>query len=145
MTKIHVLQGKGMDMRGIEHIEIFGPQTLAEINQQVSEYATQLGLEATFSQSNSEEEAIQTIQDLSEHGVDGVLVNPAGFTGSAQSLAAAIAGASCPIYEIHVSNPSSRGIDSVIKPVCRGSIVGCGLFSYELGLRAIVDSLSQDS
>ena len=76
MTKVLVIQGAGMNMRGKAQVEIFGPDTLDQINEQVNGYAEGLGLDVEFFHSNIEGEVVNALYDAHEKGIDAALINP---------------------------------------------------------------------
>ena len=137
MTKVLVIQGAGMNMRGKAQVEIFGPDTLEQINEQVNGYAEGLGLDVEFFHSNIEGEVVNALYDAHERGIDAALINPAGFTAGTGPLRAAIAQVSLPVIEVHASNPTSRGTVSNIQPVSKGSVYGFGVYGYYLALEAV--------
>jgi len=137
MTSVLVIQGAGMNMRGVAQIEIFGTETLDDINGQIMGYGEELGLDVTIFHSNIEGEVINTLYDAHKNSVDAALINPAGYTTSTGALPAAIAQVALPVYEVHASNPAARGTVSKIQPACAGSICGYGVYGYYLGLTAI--------
>ncbi len=137
MTKVLVIQGAGMNMRGKAQVEIFGPMTLEEINCQVKGYADSLGLEVEFVHSNIEGEVANAIYAGHDGDVAGAIINPAGYTTLNGVLRAAIAQVSYPVIEVHASNPTARGAVSAVQPVCRGSVYGFGVYGYCLALEGI--------
>tara|TARA_B100001013_G_C24387607_1_gene354721 strand:+ start:197 stop:625 length:429 start_codon:yes stop_codon:yes gene_type:complete len=137
MTKILVLQGAGMNMRGKSQIEIFGTKTLHEINEEIMGYGKALDVTVNIFHSNIEGALVDTLYDAYENGYDGALVNPAGNTASAPALKNAIPQVGFPVIEIHFSNPSSRGLVSYIHPACKGLIWGFGVYGYFLGMEAL--------
>ena len=137
MTKILVLQGAGMNMRGKSQIELFGTKTLPEINEEIMGYGTALNVDVYIFHSNIEGELVNALYDAYENKYDGALLNPAGNTAGAPSLKNAIPQVTFPVIEIHFSNPSSRGLVSHIHPVCKGLIWGFGVYGYYLGLEAL--------
>ncbi|HJO82954.1 MAG: type II 3-dehydroquinate dehydratase [SAR202 cluster bacterium] len=142
MAKILILHGAGMNMRGKAQVEVFGPQTLEDYERQITQYADELGVEIEFFHSNIEGEVINKIYEAHEGDVDAALINPAGYTTGYTALVAAIAQVKYPVFEIHISNPASRGAVSQVAGPCRGSVAGFGLFGYCLGLRGALDVLS---
>ncbi len=137
MDKVVVIQGAGMDMRGKVQVEIFGPDTLEEINTRIEREASELGLGVVIFQSNDEAETVAYLESLPEGQFIGGVINPSGFTALKGALPEAIAGTGLAFFEVHASNPSSRDIHSTILPVCQGGICGFGYAGYGLALRAI--------
>ena len=136
MKKVLVVQGAGMDQRGKAQIEVFGHETLAEINAQIEEHAARLGLDVEIFQSNDAAEVCNKLFAARGRFV-ALVINPAGFTVMEGPLPNAIAELDFPAYEVHASNPSARGIKSVIQPVCKGAICGFGYSGYAMALAAI--------
>lgn len=123
-----------MDQRGKTMVDVFGPETLDEINAGIQQVAEALGLTVTIMQTNDEDIAVQTLKATE---CDAVIINPGGFTVNGKALTEALKALAVPAYEVHASNPSSRGIQSVIQPACKGAICGFGYAGYAMALRAL--------
>ena len=137
MTKVLVIQGSGMNMRGKSQVEIFGPMTLDDMNEQIIAYAEGLGLEVEVFHSNIEGEVVNALYDAHHRGFDAALINPAGYTTGTGPLRGAITQVSYPVIEVHASNPTARGTISNVLPVCKGAVYGFGVFGYRLALEAV--------
>ena len=137
MTKVLVIQGAGMNMRGKSQVEIFGTTTLDEINERIRGYAEALGLEVELFHSNIEGEVVNALYDAHDRDFDAALINPAGYTTTTGPLRAAITQVKFPVVEVHASNPTSRGVVSNVLPVCKGSVYGFGVYGYRLALEAV--------
>ena len=137
MTKVLVIQGAGMNMRGKAQWEIFGPSTLDQINDQIRSYAGDLGIKVEIFHSNIEGEVANALYDAHDGDVDAAVINPAGYTSTTGPLRAAITQVRFPVFEVHVSNPASRGGVSNIQPVCKGSVWGFGIYGYYLALEGV--------
>ena len=138
MTKILVVHGAGMDMRGKVQVEVFGPMTLPQYDAAIRGYAAELGMEIEIFHSNLEGEVINRLYAAHEDAaIGGALINPAGFTRGYPALNAAIAAVRFPVIEVHISNPARRGLVSDVLAASRGGISGFGLAGYELGLRGL--------
>jgi 3-dehydroquinate dehydratase-2 len=135
--KVLVIQGAGMELRGHRDVEIFGPETLTEINARIEAQAGSLGIEVEIIQSNEEAELVERLGSAADR-FDAVLINPSGFTTSDGPLPDAIAAAGLPVYEVHASNPSARGVRSSITPVCRGAVCGFGYDGYRIALMGLL-------
>ncbi len=140
MTKVLVLHGKGMELRGKVDIEIFGTMTLPEYDEHIRQYASELGIDVEIFHSNEEGEVISKVK-----GSDAaaILINPGGYTTGHPDLADTIRQASVPTLEIHMSNPASRGRVSKIGPACKGVITGLGIAGYQLGLQGVKQMTAQ--
>ena len=137
MSKVLVIQGAGMNMRGKAQVEIFGPMTLGEMNEQIRGYAEGLGIEVELFQSNIEGEVVNALYDAHERDFDAALINPAGYTSVSGPLRSAITQVKFPVIEVHASNPTSRGTVSQVLPVCKGAVYGFGVYGYRLALEAV--------
>ncbi|HEV8723037.1 MAG TPA: type II 3-dehydroquinate dehydratase [Candidatus Binatia bacterium] len=141
--KILVLNGPNLNLLGKRQPEIYGKATLAEIEQKVRALAQELKVEVDFRQSNSEGELVTWIQQaVGKFGA--ILINPAAYTHTSLAMRDAISAVGIPVIEIHLSNIHKREPfrhHSFIAEVAVGQIVGFGLQSYLIGLRAAVAQL----
>lgn len=137
MARILVVHGAGMNMRGKAQIEVFGPMKLPEYDRHIRQYASELGVDVDIFHSNGEGEVIDRFYAGHDGGIDGAVINPAGYTTGYPALAAAISQVRFPTIELHISNPARRGRVSEIAPATRGVITGFGIFGYYLALRGI--------
>ena len=137
MTKVLVIQGAGMNMRGKVQVETFGPMTLDEINEQIRAYAESLGIAVHIVHSNIEGEVVNALYAAHEDGYDACLINPAGYTTSTGPLRGAIQQVPMPVIEVHASNPTARGTVSAVLPVSKGCVYGFGVYGYYLALEAV--------
>ena len=139
MTRILVIQGAGMDRRGKEQVEIFGSETLDEINAQIMREAAALGMEVELFQSNDEDLVVKKLIDTDPGEFAALLINPGGFTMTKGPLPETIGQLGFPAYEIHASNPSARKVQSTLQPHCKGSICGFGYVGYRMAMQVIRD------
>ena len=137
MTKVLVIQGAGMNMRGKVQVETFGPMTLDEINAQIQAYAASLGVAVHIVHSNIEGEVVNALYAAYEDGYDACLINPAGYTTGTGPLRGAIQQVPMPVIEVHASNPTARGTVSAVLPVSKGCVYGFGVYGYYLALEAV--------
>ena len=136
MTKVLVIHGLGMNMRGKIDIDRFGPMKIEGYDQEIKRYAADVGVEIQIFHSNIEGEVINALYAGHDGDIDAALINPAGYMVGHPALVTAIGQVRFPTFEIHVSNPASRGITSQIGTACKGVITGSGLYGYYLGLLA---------
>jgi 3-dehydroquinate dehydratase-2 len=137
MTKILIIHGAGMNMRGKVQTEIFGTMTLPEYDAQIRKYAAELGMEIDIFHSNIEGEVVNRLYAANDAGFDGAIFNPAGFSRGYPALVAAIGQVKYPTIEVHISNPVRRGPVSDTATVSRGMVTGFGVEGYDLALRGL--------
>ena len=144
--KILVLHGPNLNLLGKRQPEIYGSLTLGDINTTLIELGKELGAELKCVQSNHEGALIDALQDA-QMWADGVVFNPGGYTHTSIALRDAIAAIGIPVIEVHISNVYAREEfrhTSMISAVCKGKIVGFGWRSYGLGLRALIELVSEE-
>jgi 3-dehydroquinate dehydratase-2 len=143
MTKILIIHGAGMNMRGKVQTEIFGTMTLPEYDERIKAYAAELGLEIELFHSNIEGEVVNKLYEANDRGFDAALFNPAGFSRGYPALVAAIGQVRFPTIEVHISNPVRRGPVSDTATVSLGMVTGFGVAGYYLALRGLRDTLKK--
>lgn len=143
--KILVLNGPNLNLLGVREPGVYGNDSLETINKELSVYAESNGIELDFAQSNHEGEIIDKLHACM--GVyDGVVLNAGAYTHYSIAIRDAISAIKLPVIEVHLSNVHSREEfrrNSVIAPVCRGSIAGFGKDSYLLGIIALQRMLTK--
>ena len=142
--KIFVLHGPNLNLLGTREPEVYGSMTLDDINKKIIELGEELDAEVTCLQSNHEGALIDALHDA-RSWASGVVFNPGGYTHTSVALRDAISAIQIPVVEVHLSNVYAREEFrhvSMISAVCKGKITGFGWRSYLLGLRALVDHLS---
>ena len=142
--KILVLNGPNLNLLGTREPEIYGHETLADIEAEINTIHPNVAIE--FRQSNSEAELITWIGET--RGVfDGIIINPAALTHTSLGLYDALKAVSdvVPAIEVHLSNTHQREEirhKSLTASACIGQIMGFQGFGYTLALRALVNKLS---
>jgi 3-dehydroquinate dehydratase-2 len=142
MKKIAIINGPNLDRLGRREPEVYGRETLADLEKRLRGDAATLGVEVTFFQSNHEGALIDHIAGLGDAGVTGIILNGAGLTHTSVALRDAIAGSSLPAIEVHISNIHAREEfrhRSVTGGVCLGVITGLGLNGYSFALRFLAE------
>ena len=134
MTKILVVHGAGINMRGKVAVDIFGPETMDDYNRVIHEFADELGISVEIFHSNIQGEIVNAFYAAHDGDIDAAVINPAGFTASAPALVAAIGKVRFPTVEVHITNPTARGNNSSVSPACKGVVLGFGLEGYYLAL-----------
>ncbi len=146
LKKILVLHGPNLNLLGERENEIYGSLTLAEINEEIKNFARANGIEVETFQSNHEGELVTKIQEA-RGKVNGLVINPAAYTHTSVAIRdalAVLAESGIPIVEVHLSNIYRREKfrhKSLTAPIATGVISGFGPVSYLLGLRAVLEKL----
>lgn len=148
MNKILVLHGPNLNLLGCREPDVYGRQTLAEIDQQLKAAAQTAGAEIESLQSNHEGVLIDRLHQTLGDNTDGVLINPGGLTHSSVALRDAIAALNIPVIEVHLSNIHAREPfrhHSYIAPVAFGQVSGFGATSYLLALQGLLATLNKSN
>lgn len=136
--KILLINGPNLNLLGKREKGIYG-----EIGFET--YFTELlgrypDLELEYYQSNVEGELINKIHEVG-FSYNGIVINAGAYTHTSVAIRDAIAGVKTPVVEVHISNILTRESfrhESIIGPVCKGSIMGFGLDSYRLGIESLI-------
>ena len=139
--KILIINGPNLNMLGTREPEIYGSETLGDINGLIKTYARELDIKCEFFQSNCEGDIVSKIHTVMNE-YDGCIINAGAYTHYSYAIFDAIKCIDKPFIEVHLSNPQSREEfrhKSVIAPACVGTIAGFGKNSYILALGAIKD------
>ncbi len=137
---IFVLNGPNLNLLGSREPEIYGTDTLGDIEAMVAKRAVELGILVDFRQTNSEGELITWIQEAREAS-SGIILNAAAYTHTSVGLFDAIVAAQKPLIEVHLSNPYKREAfrhTSFVSPAASGVICGLGASGYLLALEGLV-------
>ena len=137
MKKILILNGPNLNMLGVREPEIYGSQTLQDIEKLCAKEAKALGMSIDFRQTNSEGELVNWIQDERDD-IDGLVINAAAYTHTSIAIHDALKLLSVPIIEVHLSDPATREPfrhTSYIKPLAKEVIKGQGAQGYVLALQ----------
>ena len=141
MTKaIYILNGPNLNRLGTREPEIYGSQTLADIE---ADCRAATDHEIVFRQSNIEGEIVEQIQEAADNA-SALLINPAAYTHSSIAIYDALKLLDIPVVEIHLSQPAKRESfrrRSYVSEAATGTISGFGANSYQLGLQAVINLL----
>ncbi|HEY5681844.1 MAG TPA: type II 3-dehydroquinate dehydratase [Pseudomonadales bacterium] len=139
MARFLVLHGPNLNLLGTREPEIYGTDTLEDINSRLEALAREAGNEATCLQSNAEHELVDAVHGAKTQGVEGIVINPGAFTHTSVALRDALLGVGIPFIEVHLSNVHAREEfrrQSYLSDVARGVITGLGAKGYEFALLA---------
>ena len=142
MKKILVIHGPNLNLLGEREKDIYGSNSLADIDAQLRALSAQHGFELEILQSNHEGQIVDAIGRAKVSGFCAILMNPAAYTHTSIAIRDAVAAVNIPTIEVHLSNIYAREEfrqKSLIAPVSYGQISGFGINSYLLGLQAILD------
>lgn len=142
MRRILLLQGATLNYLGKQEPEIYGTTTAAELDARLREHAKDHGYELEIFYTNLEGEAINRIYEAAASGVDGLVMNPGGFTYAGYALRDCVKGSALPYVEVHISHMAKRNIHSVLADVAAGVIFGFGLNGYILALEGMLHILA---
>lgn len=137
--KIVVLNGPNLNLLGKRQPEIYGRDTLADVEASCRALANELGLEIEFHQSNAEHQLIDWIH-VARTSAAGLVINPAAYTHTSIAILDALKTCEFPILEVHISNVHQREEfrhHSYVSLAATGVIAGCGVNGYLLALRQI--------
>jgi 3-dehydroquinate dehydratase-2 len=141
MEKILLVQGANMNFLGRRQPEIYGTTTAAELDAMLLAHAKTNRYALDIFYTNIEGEAINRLYRAVDEGVQGLVMNPAGFNHAGYALRDCIVALPFPYIEVHMTNVEKRGIKSVLAPAAVGSVFGFGVQSYVLGLEAMLKLL----
>lgn len=143
---ILVLNGPNLNLLGTREPDIYGTETLDDIERRSRARADELGLEISFRQSNAEGELVDWIQEA-RRDIDGIIINAGAFTHTSVAILDALKASELPIVEIHLSNIFSRETfrhHSYVSQAASGLVCGFGGLGYSLALEAIAHLIADD-
>ncbi len=144
-SSVAVLHGPNLNALGTREPEVYGTQTLHDVNDQIERLAAELDVDVIIQQHSSEGGLIDAVHAAGEQK-RAIVINPGAYTHYSYALRDALASVSVPKIEIHLTNIYARESfrrRSVIAPVVDGAVFGFGTISYLLGLRAAAAMLDE--
>lgn len=137
-AKILLLNGPNLNLLGTREPDVYGNETLADIEARLVGLAAQLGQTMTCMQSNAEHELVEAVHQAKADGVDFIIINPGALTHTSIALRDAFLGVSIPFVEVHLSNVHARETfrhTSYLSDIAVGVIAGLGSQGYEFALQ----------
>lgn len=143
MTRmVHILNGPNLNLLGQREPEIYGSDTLEDIERRCRALAEELGVDLTFAQTNSEGGLVDMIHIARTAGAD-IVINAAAYTHTSVAVLDALKACDgVQVIELHLSNPHRREAfrhRSYVAPAATGVIAGFGAKGYLMALRAVAD------
>jgi 3-dehydroquinate dehydratase-2 len=145
-SKILVLNGPNLNLLGTREPEIYGTETLDDIEQQCRARGKALGLKIEFRQSNTEGELVDWIQEARQ-SMDGIVINAGAYTHTSVAILDALQASGLPVVEVHLSNIFGRESfrhHSYVSLAAVGLVCGFGGLGYSLALEAIAHLIADD-
>lgn len=136
MKLVYILNGPNLNLLGTREPEIYGADTLADVETRCASKSEALGFSMVFRQTNLEGELVNWIHEAREKAA-GIILNAGAYTHTSVALHDALKAVGLPAIEVHLSNVYKRESfrhHSYISPVADGVICGFGVQSYELAL-----------
>ncbi|MDE6832991.1 MAG: type II 3-dehydroquinate dehydratase [Ruminococcus sp.] len=141
IKKILVIHGPNLNLLGEREPNVYGDNNIETLNNGIISRAGKMGLECDVFQSNHEGAIIDKLHEARKI-YDGVIINAGAYTHYSYAIRDAISAIKIPCIEVHISNVDARDAfraNSVIAPVCKGSISGFGFESYHLAIQALAE------
>ena len=141
--KILVLNGPNLNLLGLREEDIYGSESLKDIEIKLKDIADNSNCEIDFYQSNAEHELIEAIHNALNHHTDVIIFNPAGYTHTSVALRDALLAVKIPFYEVHISDIKSREEfrkKSYFSDIAEKVYSGRGTKGYELALNEVINT-----
>ena len=138
-AKILLLNGPNLNLLGTREPDVYGNETLADIEARLVGLAAQQGQTMICMQSNAEHELVEAVHQAKADDVDFIIINPGALTHTSIALRDAFLGVSIPFVEVHLSNVHARETfrhTSYLSDIAVGVIAGLGSQGYEFALQA---------
>ncbi|HJX79062.1 type II 3-dehydroquinate dehydratase [Glutamicibacter sp.] len=145
MRTILLLNGPNLNLLGTREPEIYGHDTLADVERLAMQEAVEQQLDLEAFQSNHEGVLIDAIHEARLTKA-GIIINPGAFTHTSVAIADALSGVSLPVVEVHISNVHQREAfrhHSYVSPVASSIIIGAGVNGYRLAVQQMAHLLSR--
>ena len=140
-----LINGPNLNLLGTRQPEIYGSETLADVEQACKAIADDLGMSLDAVQNNSEGELIDVVHAARDK-YQAIIINPGAYTHTSVALRDALSAVEIPVFEVHISNIHSREEfrhQSYISGIAVGVICGLGTAGYAMALEGIAGLLSE--
>ena len=147
MAKLLVLHGPNLNLLGSREPEVYGYDTLDDINARLTTLAEAGGHDLQCRQSNAEHELIDWVHQAKQDGISYIVINPGAYTHTSIALRDAFLGVAIPFIEVHLSNVHAREAfrqHSYLSDIAVGVITGLGARGYEQALSSVFATLGAD-
>ena len=141
--KIAVLNGPNLNLLGRREPQLYGRETLADVETRLHAVGAELGVEVSCAQRNGEGELVDLIHALAG-AARGAIINAGAYSHTSLAIRDALTGVSLPFVEVHVTNVYAREPErrhSMLAPGAVGVVCGLGTLGYDLALRGLVAHL----
>ena len=142
--RIAVINGPNLNLLGTREPELYGRETLADVERSLRTVGNEIGAELQFAQHNGEGDLIDAIHEL-RGKIDGIVLNAGAYTHSSLAIRDALTAIAVPFIEVHVTNVYAREPErrhSMLAPAAVGSVCGLGTYGYEAALRGLARKLA---
>ncbi|MFS0714750.1 type II 3-dehydroquinate dehydratase [Microbacterium sp. 2P01SA-2] len=142
--RLLLVNGPNLNLLGTREPEIYGRETLADVETLVTETAAERGIEVRCVQSNHEGVLIDAIHEA-RTDCAGIVINPGGLTHTSVVLRDALAGVALPVAEVHISDVSQRESfrhHSYVADIASVHVIGEGVAGYARATRQLLDILA---
>jgi 3-dehydroquinate dehydratase II len=138
-----MINGPNLNLLGQREPEVYGHVTLADVEAQLRQVASELAIELSFAQFNGEGEIVDAIHALAD-AAQGVIINAGAYAHTSLAIRDALTGVQVPFVEVHVSNVHAREPERhrlMLASRAVGVVCGLGVYGYEAALRGLVHKL----
>ena len=144
MSDILIINGPNLNLLGTREPEVYGKETLADIESKMSEIASREKISLNFIQSNAEHEIIDVIQSAKKEGIKFIIINPGPLTHTSIALRDTFLSTQIPFIEVHISNIFKREEfrkKSFLSDISHGLVAGLGSNGYEYALQEAIKKI----
>tara|TARA_B100001996_G_C18273543_1_gene444077 strand:+ start:98 stop:538 length:441 start_codon:yes stop_codon:yes gene_type:complete len=146
LVDILVINGPNLNLLGTREPEIYGKETLADVENNLKEISSKHNITIKFSQSNAEHEIINSIQNAGAEGTKFIIINPGPLTHTSIAIRDTFLSVQIPFMEVHISNVHQREEfrkKSFLSDISDGVIVGCGTDGYKYALLEAIKRIEE--